>query len=186
MIKLKHIRGFCSKLYYYLLFIPTIFILYACPFSSAYKLDNEPNIYTEDILLGNWATMITTKNGKQLPAKMILGKKNDTEYTIAFTGYISDLKVYNIITNDTIKGSAFMSTVVGRQFMNISIKEQIYIAEVIYKDNKLSLLPLAEKFTAKYVRSNEDLRLAVEVHLKTRVSPVYDDQFSLKDMVRVK
>jgi len=186
MIKRIYIRGFSSRLYHYLLFFPVIIFLYGCPFSSAYKLDDDPNIYTEDVLLGNWATMITTKSGRQLPAKMILGKKNDTEYTIAFTGYISDLEVYNVITNDTIKGTAFMSTVAGRQFLNIGIKEQNYIAELVYRDNKLSLLPLAEKFTAKYIMSNEDLRLAVEVHVKTRVSPVYDDPFCLRDMVRVK
>jgi hypothetical protein len=185
MIKHYKIPGSSSKLYFYLIILPCIFILYACPFSSTYKLDKEGSIYTESTLLGNWATMITTKKGKQLPVKMILSKKNDTEYSIAFTGYINDLLPYHVITNDTIKGTAFMSTIVGRKFMNVCIKEQTYIAEVILKDNKLSLLPLAEKFTAKYVLSNEELRLAVEIHVKTRISPVYDEQFCLKDMVRV-
>ena len=185
MMKPLYITGFPKKLYYYLFFIPVSFILYACPFSSTYKLDKDPTIYTEDILLGNWATMITTKYGKLQPVKMILGKKNDTEYSIGFTGYLNDLKPYRVIIDDSIKGTAFMSTVANRQFLNIEIKGQTYIAAVIYKDDKLSLLPLAEKFTAKYIKSNEELRLAVEVHLATRISPIYDESFCLWDMVKV-
>ena len=185
MIKPPYITGFFKKLYYYFVFIPVILFLYACPFSSTYKLDKEPAISTEDVLLGNWATMTTTKRGKQEPVKLILSRKNDTEYNIDFTGYLYDLKPYGVMTNDSIKGRAFMSAVSGRQFLNIEIKGQTYIAEVIYKNNKLSLLPLAEKFTAKYIKSNEELRLALEVHVATRVSPVYDEPFCLWDMVKV-
>ena len=185
MIKHHYIKRLFKKLYYYPFLISVILLLYACPFSSTYKLDAEPGIATEDVLLGNWATMITTRRGKQQPVKVILSKKNDTEYNIDFTGYFYDLKPYRVITNDSIRGTAFMSTVSNRQFLNIEIKGQTYIAAVIYKDDKLSLLPLAEKFTAKYIKSNEELRLAVEVNLATRVSPVYDEAFCLWDMVRV-
>ena len=185
MTKQSHITGFSKKIYQCAFLAPIILILYGCPFSSPYKLDEEPGIYTEEILLGKWATMITTKDGTRQPVKMILGKKNDTEYSIDFTGYLSDLKPYRVIAYDSIKGTAFMSTVANRQFLNIEIKGQTYIAEVIYRNDKLSLLPLAEKFTAKYIKSNAELRLAVEVNIKTRVSPVYDETFCLWDMVRV-
>lgn len=174
-----------SKKYYYLLLLPALFILSACPYSSSYKLDEEPGINTDDALLGNWATMMTTEKGKQLPVKMIVRKKNDTEYNIVFTGYIADLRPYRVMENDSIKGTAFMSNVADLQFLNIEVKGQTYIAEALFKDNKLSILPLAEKFTAKYIKSSAELRLAVEVHLKNRASPIYDEPFCLKDMVRV-
>ncbi|CAN5757551.1 hypothetical protein BH11BAC4_BH11BAC4_01500 [soil metagenome] len=186
MINRQRIPGLFSKLNYYIALIPLTIFLYGCPFSSSYKMDATPGVYAEDILLGNWATMITTKNGKQLPVKMILGKKSDNEYSIAFTGYISDLAMYRVIENDTIKCTGFVSNARDRQFLNISLNEQTYIAELIYKENRLSLLPLAEKFTAKYIKSDEDLRIAVEFHIRTRVAPVYDEQFCLRDMVRVK
>lgn len=181
----QYLPVFIRKFYYYLFFLPVVLVLYACPYSSSYKLDKDPGINTEETFLGNWATMITTKNGSQLPVKMILGKKNDTEYSIAFTGYINDLQPYRVISNDTIQGTAFMSVVADQQFLNIEIKGQTYISEFLYDGNKLSLLPLAEKFTAKYIKSSAELRLAVEVHLKTRVTPVYDEPFCLRDMVRV-
>ena len=185
MIKHHYIKRLFKTFYYYLFFMPVILILYACPFSSTYKLDAEPEIYIDDVLLGKWATMTTTKNGKQQPVKLILSKKNDTEYNIALTGYLDDLTPYRVIINDSIKGTAFMSMVSNRQFLNIEIKGQTYIAEVLYKNDKLSFLPLAEKFTAKYIRSNEELKLSVEVHVATRVSPMYDESFCLWNMVRV-
>jgi hypothetical protein len=78
-----------------------------------------------------------------------------------------------------------MSSVASRQFLNIQVKGQTYISEFVYKDEKISLLPLCEHFTVKIVRSNNELREALELHYKTRLFPLYDEPFCLKDMVRV-
>jgi len=161
-------------------------VLCSCPYSSPYKLDDEPMIYVEDALLGKWATMVKKQGTeKEEPVKMILSKKNATEYNISFTGYIDELRPYKVFTADSVNGSAFMSTVDGNQFLNINIQAQVYIAELKFEDNKLSLLPLAEKFTAKFVQNNGSLRTCVAFHYKTRVRPVLDDDFCLRDMVRV-
>ncbi len=149
-------------------------------------LDETPGIYIENDLLGSWATFVKKPvSGKEEPVKVILSKKTDTEYNIAFTGSLNELKPFRIIEKDSISGSAFMSTVGGKQFFNISIKDKIYIVEIIFKNGALSLLPLSDHFTAKMIMSNADLRNSIEVHYKTRVLPLYDNEFCLRDMVKV-
>lgn len=161
-------------------------LLYACPYSSTHVLDETPGIYVEDDLLGNWATFVKKPvSGKQEPVKVILSKKNDTEYNISFTGSLSELKPFRVIDKDSINGTAFMSTVDGKQFFNITIKDNIYIAEIIFKKGLLSLMPLSEHFTAKMIMTNADLRNSIAVHYKTRVIPLYDDDFCLREMVKV-
>ncbi len=173
--------NFCS----FFFLIPLTVMLYACPFSSPYKLDKEPAIPVDEVLIGKWATMISDKKGNPLPVKMIISKKSDTEYNIDFTGNFSDLKRFNIVRDDSIKGAAFISNVADRQFLNIDIKGQNYIAAVDYYNDTLSLLPILDGFSAKYIKSDSELRSAVEVHIKTRVYPRFDEQFCLREMVRV-
>ncbi len=184
MIKPLRFPALQSRLRFLLLF-PLLISLCGCPYSSSYKLDAEPTQNAEEELVGNWATMVTTASGKEGPVKMIVRKKNDMEYSIDFTGDIYDMKTFGIVTQDSIKSNAFISNASGFRFLNISIQGQTYIAEFVLKDNRLSLLPLAEKFTAKLIRSDSDLRNAVEFHFKTRAKPVYDEPFCLREMVRV-
>lgn len=168
-----------------LLFFLTV-SLCSCPYSSPYKLDDSPGIYVEDVLLGKWATFVkSTRSNREEPIKLVLSKKNDTEYNICFTGYLDELKPFRVISADSISGTAFMSTLAGRQFLNINIKSSYYIAELKYEGDKLSLLPLIEHFTSKMIFNNNDLRNSVEFHYKSRVHPMLDTEFCLKDMVRV-
>jgi hypothetical protein len=161
-------------------------LLCACPYSSPYQLDVNPNIYVEDELLGSWATFVKKPvSGKEEPVKLILSKRNDTEYNIAFTGYLDELKPFKLVYKDSVSGIAFMSTVAGKQFLNISIKGTNYIAELKLKNGNLSLLPLVEHFTSKMIQNNAELRNCVEFHYKTRVHALYDDDFCLRDMVKV-
>jgi hypothetical protein len=169
--------------------IPLLFflslLLCSCPYSSPYLLDENPTIYVEDALLGNWALFFKKPGGKEVPIKMMLSKKSGTEYNIAFTGQMDELKPFKLVYRDSVTGTAFMSTVAGKQFLNITIKGTNYIAELKLKDDKLSLLPLAEHFTSKMVQNNSELRNCLEFHYKTRVHPIYDDDFCLYEMVRV-
>jgi hypothetical protein len=160
--------------------------LCSCPYSSAYYLDETPGIYVEDALVGKWIAFIKKPNSNREEAVYCnLSKKNDTEYNISFSGNIDELRPYKYITSDSLAGTAFMSTVDGRQFFNININSRVYIAELNLKADKLSLLPLAEHFTAKMIFNSTALRKSVEVHYKTRVHPVLDDKFCLRDMVKV-
>ena len=161
-------------------------LLCSCPFSSPFKLDDNPSMYVEDAIIGKWATFVKkTGTEKEEPVKLILTKKNESEYNIAFTGYLDELRPYHITKGDSISGTAFMSAIGDRQFLNITIQSKVYIAELKFKDDKLSLLPLVEHFTSKMIFNNTALRNSVEFHCKTRLRPMYDDDFCLKEMVRV-
>lgn len=160
--------------------------LCSCPYSSAYNLDETPVINVDETLLGKWVAFVKKPNGSREEAVYLsLQKKNDTEYNISFTGNLDELRPYRYITSDSLAGTAFMSLVDNRQFLNIRINSRVYIAELGFKNEKLYLLPLAESFTAKMIFSSEALRKSVEVHYKTRVHPVLDDDFCLRDMVKI-
>lgn len=160
--------------------------LCSCPYSSPYSLDEESGIYVEDALLGNWVALVNKKNRSgQEPVYLSLSKRSDTEYNIAFSGYLDDLKPYYTIKTDSLNGTAFMSTVSGRQFLNIKINSRTYIAELRFKEDKLSLLPLVEHFTGKMIFSSAALRNSVDFHYKTRVHPMFDEDFCLWDMIKV-
>jgi hypothetical protein len=159
--------------------------LSACPYCSSHGLDDNPNIYVEDALLGNWNTFLKKPNDdKTYPVTLSLSKKNDTEYKVLFSGYVDQLRPFKVVDTGSVAGSAFMSTVDGRQFLNITIKSRTYIAELQFQNDRLSLLPLAEHFTSKMIFTSEALRNSVSFHYKSRVHPVYDDDFCLKDMVK--
>ena len=160
--------------------------LCACPYSSAYTLDETPNIYVEDALIGKWMAFVKKPGRNDDEAVYLeLQKKTDTEYDIYFSGNLDELRPYKYITSDTLAGTAFMSTVGTRQFFNVKLNSRVYIAELILKNGNLSLLPLAEHFTSKMIFNSYALRLSVDVHYKTRVHPILDDEFCLRDMVKV-
>jgi len=160
--------------------------LCSCPYSSAYYLDETSNIYVEDALLGKWITSIKRPgSSRQEDIYLTLTKRTDTEYNITFTGDLNQLRPFNVLIADSLTGTAFMSTVEDRQFFNIRINSRTYIAELKLKDDKLSLLPLAESFTAKMIFNSAALRKSVEVHYKTRVHPLLDDDFCLRNMSKL-
>lgn len=169
-----------------LLFILTV-SLCSCPYSSAYNLDDVPGIYVEDILLGKWVTFIKDPvSKKEEIVYLSLSKKTDTEYNISFSGKLDAIRRYEPVSSDSLSGSAFMSTIGSRLFFNIRINARIYIAEFIFKDDKISLLPLAEHFTAKMISSSVELRHSIDFHYKTRVHPILDDDLCLRDMMKIK
>lgn len=158
--------------------------LCSCPYSSPYNLDEQPGIYVEEALLGNWTALVNKQGSRQEIVHLSLSRRTDTEYDIALSGDLNDLRRYNFFKTDSLKGTAFMSTVGERQFLNININSRVYIAEMRLKDDRLSLLPLVEHFTSKMIFSSSALRNSVDFHYKTRVHPMVDDDFCLKDMVK--
>lgn len=160
--------------------------LCGCPYSSAYFLDETPGINVDDRLLGKWLTYVhPPESPREEAVYLSLGKKTDTEYNISFSANFEQLLPVKLPDSDSLTGSAFMSMVGDRQFLNISIHARVYIAELTLIDDKLSLLPLAEHFTAKLVFNSQELRASVYVHYKTRVHPILDEEFCLRDMIRI-
>lgn len=160
--------------------------LCACPYSSPYYLDEKSSMYIEDALLGKWVTYIKKpRSSREEEVYLTLTKRTDTEYYFSVTGQLDELRPYNMLISDSLTGRAFMSTVDGRQFFNITINNRVYIAELILKDDKLSLLPLSDSFTAKMIFNSTELRKSIEVHYKTRVHPLLDDNFCLRNMIKL-
>lgn len=171
-----------------LLLILSVFLM-GCPYDSPYNLDETPQQNIDESLLGSWATFVkksgNAAHSKEDPVKIILSKRSDVDYDIAITGYIEELKPYHVITNDTIKGTGYLSDLSGKQFLNAYIHGKVYIAEVKREIGSISILPLSEYFTSRLVKNSRELRTAVEFHYKVKLSPGYDPFFSLKKLQRV-
>ncbi len=159
--------------------------LYGCPYNSSYKIDPEPLIPADETLVGKWSTIISTETDNQ-PLRMLVSKKNDYEYNLDFVGRINGLRNFSVLDKDTLRASAYFSDAASRRFLNIDIKGQTYIAEFIYKNDKITLLPLCEHFTSKIIKNDTELKTALEYHYKTRLYPLYDDEFSIRELQRVK
>ena len=163
-----------------------VMVFCGCPYSTGFKVDNEPQYQVEEAYLGNWATLTGNENAELRKAvRMNVTKKSDFEYNLIFTGYFGELNRRNIAYNDTIKASAFISDVEGRKFLTANINGENYIAEFRYESNNISILPLAEHFTTKVIKSNDELRRSLMLHFKTRLYPLYDEPFCLRNMIRV-
>ncbi len=170
----------------YVLLCALSIVLWGCPYSSPYGLSEE---FTEPVsadLTGNWATLVENKmESITHPVKLIIAAKSDVEYTVTIYADKKLVQAFTGIKTDSITGSGFTTTVYEKKFLNCSFMSKVFIAEIIEKDGKLNLLPLSEHFTNKMIRSSNQLRLAIEYHYKSRVKPYYDEDFLLKNLVRV-
>jgi hypothetical protein len=177
------------KLHTALLLLCFCIVLWGCPYESHYAVDTEPQVPIDENLLGKWAAMVPRpsddRHYREEPVKIIFEKRTELEYDVAITGYLDELRRSRVIVNDTIKGTAFLSVIDNRQFLNTFIFGKVYVAEVKQKDNTLDILTLAENFTSKFIKNSNALRNAISVHYKTRPVPVYDDWFVAKNMHRV-
>lgn len=162
-----------------------ITLLTGCPFSSHCQLDETPMVQTDPALMGKWAAIATDEMGKQYPVKLIISEKTDKIYDLVFVGDLSKLNEYGFAMDDSLFAIGNISVIDNRQFMDITIKSEHYIAEIKMENGKLSFLPLSEHFTNWIVRSNDQLKQAIFYHFKTRLYPLYEESFCLREMVKV-
>ncbi len=164
-------------------------ILCSCPYDSPYNLDPEPVQHIDESLLGKWATFVkksgNAPGSKEDPIKVIISKRTDVDYDIAITGYIDELKPYHLVSNDSIKGTGYLSEVAGKQFLNAYIHGKVYIAEIKKDKSTISILPLSEYFTSKLIKNSKELRKAVEFHYRVKLKPAHDEMFCLKNLQKV-
>jgi hypothetical protein len=170
------------------LFLLTPF-LYGCPYYSPYPIDPTPQMDINTTLIGNWATLVTRvvndKTSYTEPVKIIFKQRNEKEYNIFITGYINELAPFHLVDEDTIRGTAFLSTIKKQVFINAFIKSRYYFAELQEKGNQFSILPLEDGFTAKHVKSAADVRAVIGYHYATRLEPRISEAFSLRGLQRV-
>jgi len=136
--------------------------------------------------IGTWKGSITDEvYHYTTPFTLVISGKNDFEYNMNFIGFFGrrDEKKRPLI--DTIKTTAFMSNVADRKFLNVTNTDRrVYIAECIYENYEITLLPMAEEFTSFMIRKDQDLRAVLEYHFKTRLRPAYDESFCMRNMKR--
>jgi len=179
-----HLSFFCSYRFYLLfLLIP---VLQGCPYYSPYKLDSLPQNYINENIVGKWQGNISDELGNNRTLNVSLSKKNDNEYDVLVWGSFQKNEKKKKDTQDTIVGTAYLSYLADRQFLNIAFENKYYIAEIKYDSDELSILPLDESFSSKIIRSDEQLNKAVLYHYKSRLFPKYDESLSLKYMKRLK
>ena len=172
-----------------LLFVLTTFLC-GCPYCSPFNLDETPLLNIDEDLVGNWITspanLKTSSNYlDQKNVIIIFKKRTDMEYDVAITGYIHELRPYHLIHNDTINGTAYLSAIANRRFLNTFISGKVYISEIIKTNQTISILPLAEYFTSKLIKNSKELRSAVEFHYKVVLKPGYDHAFSLQNLQKI-
>src|SRR4051812_12998768 len=97
--------------------------LYGCPYESPYNLDETPMQNIDEGLLGKWTTLIeqpgqAKHTQKDDAVSIVFLKRTDMEYDIAIMGHLEELRPYHVITDDSIKGTAYFSVVAGKQFLN--------------------------------------------------------------------
>lgn len=162
-----------------------IVVLSGCPYRSIYAIDTEPQLPINESYLGTWETMAVDANSKPIKVTLNLTKNTDSVYNIEFSGYFGRVNKKKKPVIDTIAGTSYLSNIGTREFMNIKVKKLVFIAHVIYKDDELTLFAMTENFTNKMIKCDEQLRNALAYHFRTRLNPLYDDDFCLKNMKRV-
>lgn len=169
----------------YLLGLIIVFFLSGCPYRSIYSIDTEPQLPINESYLGSWETMAIDANAKPIKVTLNLTKNTDSVYNIEFSGYFGRINKKKKPVIDTIAGTSYLSNIGAREFMNIKVKKLVFVAQVIYKNDELTLLTMTENFTNKMIKCDEQLRNALAYHFRTRLNPLYDDDFCLKNMKRV-
>jgi hypothetical protein len=161
-------------------------LLCACPYRSSHALAQEAAPTPIDSnLLGKWAAMVLRNTGKEEPVKLIVTAATPTLYHFAITGYLDELKPHRVFTGDSILGTATLTALANRRFLDVQLKDYRYIAELQWEKGKPSVLPMAENFTGKLIKNSNELRMALEYHCKIRFRPTYDEAFCLYRMTRV-
>ena len=163
--------------------------LLGCPYESPIALDESPQLNIDENLIGNWEALVLKPSYDQYPVKEKVGisfsRRNNVEYDFAISGNIHELSPYTCFAHDTIRGTAFISDISGFTFLNIRIRERVFIAELKNENGHYSIMALAEHFTSVFARKSKDLRAAVCLHYKINPHPFYDEFFVLKDLQKI-
>lgn len=163
----------------------TLFVLSGCPYRSVYSIDAEAQLPINESYIGTWEAMAVDANAKPIKVTLNLSKNTDSVYNVEFSGYFGRVNKKKKPVMDTIAGTSYLSNVSSREFMNIKVRNLVFIAQVLYKNDELSMLAMTENFTNKMIKCDEQLRNALAYHFRTRLNPLYDDDFCLKNMKRV-
>jgi hypothetical protein len=165
--------------------ISIMILLCGCPYHTAFPIEKTPQVEVNYSYLGSWkGRFIDEISGNAKAIKLNITKADDFNYALQITGkFENSLNKKNV--EDTVYATMFMSIINNKQIANVILDNRVFFADVSYQNDQISFLPLAENFTSFFVKTDAELKNRIAYHFKTRLHPLYDESFCLRNMTRV-
>lgn len=165
--------------------ISTMILLCGCPYHTSFPIEKTPQVEVNYSYLGSWkGKLIDEISGITKAVKLNITKADDFNYALQITGkFENSLNKLNV--EDTVYATMFMSVINNKQIANVILENRVFFADVSYQNDQISFLPLAENFTSFFVKTDAELKNRIAYHFKTRLHPLYEESFCLRNMTRV-
>lgn len=167
--------------------IAAMVILTGCPYHSTHQTDELAMLPVESSYFGAWkGTAVDEVTGEKTAVRLEIDTYSENEYALKLIGQFlkrKDKKKRPL--TDTLTTTGFLSNVESKLIFNIRYQDQIYLSDFYYTNDQITLLPLSDHFTSFMIRSNRQLRNVIAYHFKTRINPLYDESFCLRNMTRI-
>ena len=165
--------------------ISIIILLCGCPYHTSFPIEKTPQVEVNQSYLGTWkGKFIDENNGNTKAVKVNISKADDFNYSVVITGKFQNI-IYKKNAEDTIYASMFMSVINNKQIANVILENRVFFADVSYQNDQISFLPLAENFTSFFIKTDTELKNRIAYHFKTRLHPLYEESFCLRNMTRI-
>ena len=165
--------------------ISIMILLCGCPYHTSFPIEKTPQVEVNYSYLGSWkGKLIDEISGNAKTVNVNISKADDFNYSVVITGKFQNI-IYKKNTEDTIYASMFMSVINNKQIANVMFDNRVFFADVSYQNDQISFLPLAENFTSFFVKTDAELKNRIAYHFKTRLHPLYEESFCLRNMTRI-
>jgi hypothetical protein len=165
--------------------ISMMILLCGCPYHTSFPIEKTPQVEINYSYLGSWkGKLIDEISGNAKTVNVNISKADDFNYSVVITGKFQNI-IYKKNTEDTIYASMFMSVINNKQIANVMFDNRVFFADVSYQNDQISFLPLAENFTSFFVKTDAELKNRIAYHFKTRLHPLYEESFCLRNMTRI-
>jgi hypothetical protein len=165
--------------------ISIIILLCGCPYHTSFPIEKTPQIEVNQSYLGSWkGKLIDENSGNTKAVKVNISKADDFNYSVVITGKFQNI-IYKKNAEDTVYASMFMSVINNKQIANVMLDNRVFFADVSYQNDQISFLPLAENFTSFFIKTDTELKNRIAYHFKTRLHPLYEESFCLRNMTRI-
>ncbi len=165
--------------------ISIMILLCGCPYHTTFPIEKTPQVEVNFSYLGKWKGKLIDETGSNTKAvKLDISKADDFNYSVVITGKFQNI-IYKKNVEDTVYATMFMSMINNKQIANVMFDNRVFFADVSYQNDQISFLPLAENFTSFFVKTDAELKNRIAYHFKTRLHPLYEESFCLRNLTRV-
>jgi len=165
--------------------ISIIILLCGCPYHTSFPIEKTPQVEVNQSYFGTWKGKLMDENsGNTKAVKVNISKADDFNYSVVITGKFQNI-IYKKNAEDTVYASMFMSVINNKQIANVILENRVFFADVSYQNDQISFLPLAENFTSFFIKTDTELKNRIAYHFKTRLHPLYEESFCLRNMTRI-